>query len=191
MLQERKITSEEALRLLDALGEDAEAEDEAVETETGHGSGMESEMPLEEVMAWARRLRLIVLWSGLGITVLGGLLMFWALRSAGMGFWFYCAWVPFLLGVVLIALGGAGRSVPWVLVRLEQEEHPRTLAFGLPLPLWAVAWGLRTFGRSIPGLDRIAADEIVQVLAASRPDAPLIVHVDEGENGERVQVFIG
>jgi hypothetical protein len=54
------------------------------------------------------------------------------------------------------------------------------------------AWFLRTFGRYIPNLEKTAADEILVALEqTTSSDSPLVVNVDEGDDGEKVQVYIG
>jgi hypothetical protein len=44
-----------------------------------------------EIDKW-RRWWMIPLWIGVGITIIGSLLMFWAYQSSGFGFWFVCSW---------------------------------------------------------------------------------------------------
>jgi hypothetical protein len=44
----------------------------------------------------------------------------------------------------------------------------------------------------IPDLQRTNVDEIIQVIESGfSGKEPLIVHVDEGDGGERIQVYIG
>jgi len=51
---------------------------------------------------------------------------------------------------------------------------------------------LRTFGHTIHGLERTNVDDIIQVLnVTSTTSEPLIVNVQDGRNGEHVQVYIG
>ncbi|MDO9130922.1 MAG: hypothetical protein Q7U34_13760 [Anaerolineales bacterium] len=53
-------------------------------------------------------------------------------------------------------------------------------------------WFLRNFGHYIPSLEKTNIDEVIQVVKTSfSSDEPLIVNVDEGDEGERVRVFIG
>jgi len=55
-----------------------------------------------------------------------------------------------------------------------------------------VSWFLKNFGSHIEGLKRTTIDEVaVAILMAKNIAEPLIVHVDDGDDGERVQVFIG
>ena len=76
--------------------------------------------------------------------------------------------------------------------RSHQTEFPRNITIAFPLPLGLVAWFLKNFGGSISGLKKTNVDEIIQAIAmAKNITEPLIVNVDDGDDGEKVQVFIG
>ena len=147
----------------------------------------------EEINKW-KRWWMIPLWVGAAITVIGGGLMFWAFRANGFGFWFACAWFPFLIGVSLLALAWSSRTAPWLHVRVQQPpgERPRKIAISFPIPIRLTAWGLRMFGHRIPHMENTNLDEVILALKdVSMDGTPLSVDVSEGEDGERVQVFIG
>ncbi len=58
--------------------------------------------------------------------------------------------------------------------------------------LGLAGWFLRNFGSHIEGLNGTNVDEILTAISAAKTmTEPLIVNVDEGDGGERVQVFIG
>lgn len=141
-----------------------------------------------------RRWWWIPLWVGVGITVISAGLMYWAYTANdGFGFWFACTWFPFLLGVAVMALAWASRTARWLHVRVHQQkdEWPRNIAISLPLPLRFTAWIVRTFRLHIPNMEGANIDEMILALEKTSPNSPLSVHVDEGENGERVEVYIG
>lgn len=195
MVDEGKITPEEGLRLMRILEQrPAEEEVEVVEPAAGERSEAEPDPAIMEAAKKLRHLWTIPLWIGVGITVLGAVLMYWALQTSGINFWFYCAGLPFALGVLLIALAWASRSARWLFVNVEQKpgEKPRRIMLGFPLPLRLAAWFLRHFGHYIPDLKGTAMDEVVEAVEASASmDTPLIVNVEDDEDGERVQVYIG
>lgn len=172
-----------------------------IQENTAHFEPSEATMPsgpaaaevTEDIKRW-KRWWVIPLWIGAAITVIGGLLMFWAFSVNGFGFWFACAWFPFLLGVGILALAWGSRTAPWLHVRVQQApgEKPQKIAISFPIPVHLTAWGLRTFGHHIPHMDNTNLDEVILALKdVTRDETPLFVDVDEGENGERVQVFIG
>lgn len=133
------------------------------------------------------------LWIGVSITVIAAGFMYLAYRGSGFGFWFACTWFPFLFGVMLMALAWASRTARWVHVRVQQKpgEKPERIAISLPIPLRLTAWALRTFQHKIPGMDKFNAPDMITALRNVTPEAPLYVKVDEGEDGEKVEVYIG
>lgn len=215
MIEKGVISASEGVRLLNSLqgelGDDvtqqaslASATQEAtsgyppmpeVITETPVYSSATATSPYEfesEINKW-RRWWWIPLTVGIGITVISGSLMFLAYQNSGFGFWFACLWFPLLLGVIVISLGAASRTTRWMHVRIQQGpgDWPRTIAISLPVPIRFVAWILRVFRPHIPNMDETSLDEVLLALEKTSPDQPFYVKVDEGDSGEKVEVFIG
>jgi len=200
MIEDGKITAAEGLRLLNALsgakgeGGGAEPSGEAPATSAlPPPAEAEPSPPMPEMGKW-RQWWLIPLWIGLGITIFGGLLMYWAYSAGGYTFWFFCATLPFTLGVIVAALASASRTARWIHIRVNtgQEEWPRKISLSFPLPIRLTAWFLRVFGQFIPDLKKTGVDELIVALEdTTSPENPLFVDVHEGEGGERVQVYIG
>ena len=212
MVEDGKISADEAMKLIKALEEDAEVEDalrpELVEghklvdepeivggyrPSTSSGLGDDSAPEFEEVKARARRFAAIPLGVGVTLTVLASYWLFALVQNANYGFWFACAWFPLLLGILLVALSAGGMNARWLYVNVDQApgERPQHITLGFPVPLGLAGWVLRTFGGFIPGMDRQQMENILTLLATADAHGPLIVNVDEGERGERVQVYIG
>jgi hypothetical protein len=188
--QEDEIESNIQLNLED---EGSFEETEAFETEAEVLPPEPAPPDAEEIKKW-KRWWVIPLWIGAGITVIGGLLMYWAFSANGFGFWFACTWFPFLLGVALLASAWSSRTAPWLHVRVHQApgKTPQKVAISFPIPIRLTAWGLRAFGHHIPHMEGTNLDEIILALNdVSKDETPLFVDVNEGEDGERVQVFIG
>ena len=176
------------------------------EAESSQGSGKvhapEPEPPLEEesaspkidpnMLKW-KGFWWIPFWVGVGITVISVSLMYSAWFKGGFGFWFACTWFPFMLGVAVMALAYASRTARWLHVRVHQKpgERPQNIAISLPIPLRLTAWFFRTFKGRIPQMGNTGIDELIMALEKTNPDTPFYVEVDEGENGERVEVYIG
>jgi len=198
MVQDGKISAEQAASLMRALDADADAAEAGVEIlETGAGSGFErNEAPgFEEVKSRARRFAMIPLWIGVFIAVLSAWGIFAIQQSAGVNFWFFCLLVPLLFGVLLIAIGAGGESSKWLYVNVDRrnaQDWPRNITLGFPLPLGLTAWLLRNFGQYIHGMEKTNVDEIIQILdATGKSGAPLIINANDNEDGEQVQVYIG
>jgi hypothetical protein len=183
------------MKLIKALEETpAEEEIEVIETEAGPDQGRSVGLEFEEVKARARRFAMVPLWIGVAFTVLGAYWMYALVQNANYGFWFFFAWFPLLLGILLVAISAGGMNSRWLYVNVDQEkgEWPQHITLGFPIPLGIIGWFLRNFGHYIRGMDKTNVDEVLMALSlANNLDEPLIVNVDEGDDGERVQVYIG
>ncbi|MBI5298542.1 MAG: hypothetical protein HY869_23965 [Chloroflexi bacterium] len=203
MVEAGRISAEEALTLIKELEQESDgAEPEAYETEAGAGaetdsgfSSPNSAPELERTAAKARSLWQIPLWIGVGFTVLSALGMYAVMSNAGTNFWFYCLMMPLFLGVAVIALAGWSRTAHWLFVNVDRsrsEDGPKHILIGFPLPLGLASWFLRLFGNRIEGLKNNDVDGMVQAISMVQTvHEPLIVNVDDSEDGERVQVYIG
>jgi hypothetical protein len=194
MIEDGKISPEDAVTLIKALEENpVDDEAEYTETEVIPGSTYDAH-EFEEVKARARKYASIPLGVGVVLTVLAAYWMFVLTQNANYGFWFFCAWFPLLLGLLLVALSAGGFNSRWLYVDVRQEpgEWPERITFGFPIPFGIANWGLRNFGHYASNLDREKIDSLISILDASQSiSEPLIVNVDEGEGGEQVQVYIG
>lgn len=195
MVEQGKIRADQAVELMKALDESS-VEMEVIEAPPA--AAADSQIPpapeFEEVARRARRLWQIPLWIGVLVTVGSSYWMYTLINASNYGFWFYFAWLPLLVGVGLIALFAGSRTSRWLYVSVEQArgDWPHSIALGFPLPLGLAGWFLRNFGHNLEGLRQTHVDEIIDLLSKGiSPQEPLIVNVDEGQNGERVRVYIG
>jgi hypothetical protein len=198
MVEQGKISAEEAADLMRTIDEDyIEAPAELPDAGASSGfEGSESSAPeFEEVKARARRFAAIPLWIGVGVAVLSAWGIFTIQQSAGVNFWFFCLMFPLMLGVLLIALGSAGQGSKWLYVNVDRryaDDWPKNVTFGFPIPMGLTAWFMRTFGHNLHGMNKAQVDGIVEVLdATNKSDDPFIVNVDDDDDGDRVQVYIG
>jgi hypothetical protein len=211
MIEKGVITAEEGVRLLNSLqGEPEEVETPLISSSTTNSGALPApevtvEEPVPEVNVSSTPLEFetetkkwrswwwIPLTIGISITAISGLLMVLAYQNNGFGFWFACLWFPLLLGVIIISLAAASRTTRWLHVRVHQEpgEWPRTIAISLPIPIRFTAWLLRILRPYIHGMDKTNLDEVILALEKTSPEQPFYVKVDEGESGEKVEVYIG
>jgi SHOCT-like domain len=212
MIEKGIISAEEGVRLLNSLQGDSGEESafqfhsgatttagnppatEVVE-ETPTPGAKTASAPFEfkqNINKW-RRWWWIPLTVGIIITVASGSLMYLAYLRSGLGFWFACLWFPLLLGVLVISLAAASRTMRWLHVRVHQEpgEWPKTIAISMPVPIHFVAWILRVFKPHIPNMEKTNLDEVILALDKTSPEQPFYVNVDESESGEKVEVYIG
>ncbi|HJS20182.1 MAG TPA: hypothetical protein VJ785_15655 [Anaerolineales bacterium] len=198
MVEEGKISAEEAASLMRALEADQTgAEIEVIETgsASGFGETASSADEFEEVKARARRFAMIPLWIGILVTVLSAWGIYEIQQGIGTNYWWICLLFPLFLGILLVAIGASGQGSHWLYVNVDRRyarDGPKNITIAFPLPLALTSWFLRNFGHSIHGLRKTNVDEIIQILDATRKSGdPFIVNVNDDEDGERVQVYIG
>jgi len=195
MVADGKINAEEAATLMRAMDDSAEGEVEVIQAEAGSGFGKSGAPEFEEVRKRARRLAAIPLWLGVIFTVFSAWGLFAIQQNGGYNFWFFCLLMPFLFGILLMVLGAGSGTSRWLYVNVDRSNHndwPRNITLAFPLPLGLVGWFLQTFGSRIEGLKQTNVDEVVRAIALTKNiKEPLIVNVDDSEDGERVQVYIG
>jgi len=202
MVVDGKISAEEAASLMRALDESVEeetdsAEPEVLEFEPALG-GERSEAPeIDEVRRRAHRFSSAFLWIGILVTIFTAWWMFAIQQNNGLNFWFFCLGMPLTLGILLIAMGAGSKTSRWLYVNVDRTrsrdpEGPRKISLAFPLPLGFAGWFIRNFGSRIEGLKNTNVDDVVNAIAMTKDMTdPLIVHVDDADDGERVQVFIG
>jgi len=129
---------------------------------------------------------------GLLLTALGAIWMFSGYQASGFGFGFWLAWIPFLLGIFVVAVSFQTSRSVWLHVRIKQKpgESPQRISISLPMPIALTRWFLSAFGKRIPGLKDQPLENYSEILDELSPEAPLYVHVND-EDGEEVEVFIG
>jgi hypothetical protein len=198
MVEEGTITAEQAASLMQALEENPDEEQpEVIPPGPTFGSaGSDAFAPeFEEVKARARRWAMIPLWVGVFITIFSAWGIYEILNDFGTNYWWICLLFPLFIGVLLIALGAGGPGTRWLYVNVDRryaQDWPRNITFGFPLPLSLAAWFLRNFGHTIHGLGNTSVDDIIQILdATGKSGEPLIVNVNDDNEGEHVQVYIG
>ena len=146
MIDQGVISAEEGFNLLQAL--EGEQESPPGISETPPRESSPDDPPLvpdhQDIDRW-KRFWFIPLWIGVGITTISTGLMYWAWRASGFGIWFACTWVPFLLGVMVLALAWGSQTSPWLHVRVQQKsgESPEKIAISFPIPIRISAWVLR------------------------------------------------
>ena len=191
MVADGKITAEQASQLLAALG------DSGAETQSGPPAGepvAAGPAPaLPPPMPHFGSLWLIPLYVGLVLLVCGALAVFPLYTSSGSWLWLVCGWPVFLIGVLTILAGWLARNSRWVHIRITNVDGSRrSIKLSFPLPLRLTAWALRVASRFSGRLKDTGVDEIVVALNEGlKSDQPLYVDVQDDDDGERVQVYIG
>jgi hypothetical protein len=192
MVEAGVITPEEAMKLIKALEDEPAGEPVAV-VDTGEGVAEDKAMEFEAVKTRARRFARLPLWVGIGFTLLAAYWLFVLVENANYGFWFLCAWFPLLLGILLVMLSSGGLDARWLYVDVQQGsgEWPERITFGLPVPLGLLAWLIRNFRHHMRERRDVDVEAILETLSTTTREVPLVVNVQDEEDGDRVQVYIG
>lgn len=196
MLQEGKITTEQAMELLEAIDTDTAPLPAftASPAEPMVGEIVSEATPnMDRYRSWWQ----IPFFISLAVMVLFG---FWlrALYQSADGaltFGFICVWSLFMLTVGLTTLAFLSRRAAWVHVRV-QEKKGRRVAISLPLPLGIASWGINLARGFVDDATQIKLDMASEFVKSAKESMqepghePLTIHVDD-EDGDRVQVYIG
>lgn len=174
LIEEGEINVEEGARQLEALAGEAETPD--------------TPAPRPRLARWLWQ---AALWIGIAMIAWGGLLLARAYAgeaTTGRAIW---GWLLFALGLMWVALGWWLQRARWFSLRVQQAGGPN-ISFALPLPLGPVAWGLRIARPFVPQLRETGVDELILAMREELRDGrSFAVEVDEGEDGEQVQVYFG
>lgn len=199
LVQDGKITADQAVALLSALEPDEARESSADEPSPSEALVGELIHPtaLPPEIDRFRRFWQIPFFIALGFLVLTGLGLrsIYQASAGAITFWFVCLWSLFILAFVLTMLAFLSRRAAWIHVRIK-EKTGRHIAISLPLPLGLAGWGLNIARGFTANTQRDKLDTAAAFLAAARanlqePGAdPLIVRIDD-DDGDQVEVYIG
>jgi hypothetical protein len=183
-----EISTQEAVRLINELGQTRSAEPEPEEIEP-EPEPAQSQPPLQ-VPQNLSQFWVYPLYVGVGIVVLGAILLYAVYgASAGWG-WALCGWPIFAMGVLVVATAWWLRTARWVHVRVRGKEN---ITISIPLPLRLTAWAFKIAQPFVPQLKDTGVDEVITSLGdtLAKDGQPIYVDVNDEEEGEHVQVYIG
>ncbi len=188
MVETGQIEAQEAAMLLSALGESKPVEDEGeAQSET---LPLDWEAPEPMDTRWTR-FWVYPLMAGGAILLLGALVVALVSLTGGAWGWLLCGWPLLLLGLLVFVLALWSRSATWMHLRIS-ERGKRKMAFSFPVPLGLAAWAIRIAQPFVPQLRDTGVDEVILAVrdSASRGE-PLFIDVQDDEDGERVELYLG
>jgi len=188
MLQTGQIGAEQAALLLSALKEaETPAPAEAPAPEVLPPTPRAPERRQER---WAK-FWIYPLLAGGAVLIVGSVIMGLTYATgAATGWRVCCGWLPLLFGSMVILLAWWSRRAKWLHLRVKQPRG-RTIAFSLPLPLTLAACLLRIAQPFVPQLKDAGVDHLIIALRDHPHGEPLSLDVEDGEDGEHVQISIG
>ncbi len=194
MLQDGKLTAEQAQELLEALEIPSESPKSEPDTALTGEIVLPNEPPDMDKFRhfWQYPFFItlsVLIFMGLGLRSL------YQSSEGAVTFWFVCLLSLFILTFMLTALAFLSRRSAWIHVRVK-EKGGRKIAISLPLPLGLAQWGISIARGFVPEKEQKnleIASEFVQEArdGLKHPQTdPLMINVDD-EDGDQVQVFIG
>jgi SHOCT-like domain len=128
---------------------------------------------------------------GGGLLAVGALIMGLVYVADAAPGWRVCGWLPIIMGLLVALLAWWSRTARWLHLRIS-EQGKRKMMLSFPLPLTLAAWVVRIAQPFVPKLKETAVDDLIIALRDSTGRGePFFLDVEDDEDGEHVQVYIG
>lgn len=150
-----------------------------------------AEDPSERLGQQSERFWIYPLMVG-GVILIIGILVVGLLytRGAAAG-WLVCGWLQVILGVMVVLLAWWTRRARWLHLRISEGDGQK-FALSFPLPLTLAAWGLKVAQPFVPQLKETGVDDLIIAMRdGATGDQPLYIDVQDDEDGEHVELYIG
>ncbi len=136
----------------------------------------------------------IPFWIGAALLLAGAFMMAGMLQSGAVCLLLLCAFPILLIGLLLIIAAWLARNGPWVHVRIKHNRTTRPgdrdMNFSVPLDLGVMA--VRVAEPFVPQMRNTGVDDVIVSLKDNvKKDQPLVIDVNDDEDGEHVQVIVG
>jgi len=186
LIEAGEISAAEGVQRLEALAWESERSEEDGATVAPAQPAPRAARPVVAHVAWQA-----TFWTGVALAAGGGLLVSSAYGRGVSPGWLPWSWALFILGVIVTLIGWWMRRARWLSVRVQEEGGPR-IAFALPLPLGLAGWALRAARPFVPQLQEAGMDELVLAMREElRSGSPLVIEVNDEEDGDHVEVVFG
>jgi hypothetical protein len=211
MIAAGKITPEEGSRLLAALSggtppelgapvasieqtqeaSQAEQADPQQQAYTPEQEVISPPPPIDVKMPDTRHWWQVPFWIGTALLIAGAFTLAGALSSGAICLVLLCGLPLLLIGILAVIVAWFARNGPWVHIRVKNNrpgEHNINLS--VPLDLGVVA--VRVAEPFVPQMKKTGVDDVILSMKDNvKKDQPLIIDVNDDEDGEHVQVIVG
>jgi hypothetical protein len=193
MVREGEINPEQAATLLAALGEAEAGPAVPVEVEVEEPPAAAPPLPPEIAASRWARFWIYPMMAGGAVLIVGALIMALVYTADAARGWLVCGWLPMIVGLLVTLAAIWSRRATWLHLRISEGEGGRQkVAFSFPVPLGLAAWGIRIAQPFVPQLQETGVDEVIAALRDGlKRNEPLFIDVQDEEDGERVQIYIG
>jgi hypothetical protein len=213
MISTGKITAEEGTRLLNALSGNSQPDqptppeqpliappadrveepiiDEPAQAPTVEGEVIDPPPPIDVLMPDTQHWWQVPFWIGLTVLIAGAFIVAGAISGGAWCLVMLCGLPLLFLGVIGIIVAWFAHNGPWVHIRVKHKrpgEH--NVNISVPLDLGVVA--VRVAEPFVPQMRNTGVDDVIVSLKNNvRGDQPVIIDVNDDEDGEHVQVIVG
>ncbi len=208
MVAEGKITPEEGSRLLAALSGNAlpgpaesATTSEPAPADPQTESQQEAYTPEQEVISPpppvgtktpdTRHWWQVPFWIGAALLVAGAFTLAGALSSGAFCLVLLCGLPMLVIGILAVIVAWFARNGPWVHIRVK-NDRPGEHSFNLSVPLDLGVVAVRVAEPFVPQMRDTGVDDVIVSMKDNvKKDQPLIIDVNDDEDGEHVQVIVG
>lgn len=147
--------------------------------------------PIDVKMPDTRHWWQVPFWIGTAVLIAGAFIVAGALSSGAVCLVLLCGLPLLFVGLIMIIVAWFARHGPWVHIRVKNDrpgEHNINLS--VPLDLGVVA--VRVAEPFVPQMRHTGLDDVIVSLKDNmKKDQPVIIDVNDDEDGEHVQVIVG
>ncbi len=211
MVAEGKITPEEGTRLLAALSggtppepdmpsamtEPVQETSQTDQTEpqqqayTPEQEVISPPPPIDAHIPDTRHWWQVPFWIGLALLVAGAFTLAGALSSGAICLVLLCGLPLLLIGIVAVIVAWFARNGPWVHIRVK-HNRPGERDINLSVPLDLGVMTVRVAEPFVPQMKNTGVDDVIVSMKDNvQKDKPLIIDVNDDDDGEHVQVIVG
>jgi hypothetical protein len=135
-----------------------------------------------------------ILLRGAVLTAFSAYWIFLGYQKAGLGWSFWLSWIPFAIGVLMMALDWILMTSPWLQARIRTHEKagPKNINLNIPLPLSLVSWAFSNFGQCMPDAvkEKSVEEMLLEIEQSLKQNEPFQVEVDDQQGGDHVFICI-
>ncbi len=197
MLESGSISVEEAIALVNALGENDHTPVSGAEIDTEAATSEDPPRPGPGPARSRRRLPrswFVAFWTGAALLAGGVWMLIQAIRQPPPGFWFYFSLAPIILGALSLTAAWMARRARWLHLRIHAADGSgrERLAWSIPLPLGLSAWMIMRMPLAVDSSVRSALNDVLTTLQDDlTTDQDISVEVSGPGNGEQFEFFLG
>lgn len=130
-------------------------------------------------------------WIGAATLVAGAFVLAGSLASGNVCWVLLCGLPLLFIGILAVVVAWFARNGPWVHIRVK-NDRPGEHNINLSVPLGLGVIAVRVAEPFVPQMKKTGVDDVILSMKDNvKKDQPLIIDVNDDEDGEHVQVIVG